>query len=204
MTRVPLTTVIALLLPATLLAGPSSPSFHLVQSTTNGGGAPGSSASFVLDGSAGQESVIGASSSPHYVVQSGFWSFLGSSLVPVLLTANKNATQQDDVDLLWTGNNSPYDLYAATDCASVYASYLTTIPGQSHTDSPIPADLTCYAVVAHAPGPITPPRPVPAADASRTIPPPVRPAPLQGHRRRLYPQDAGRDAGRPEATAGAR
>ena len=144
-------------------AQPQSPSYRLQQSTANGGGETASSGGFRLDASAGQESAIGTSSSPRFVLQSGFWSFGGSGLVPVLLMARKNGADPADVDLSWSGNNSPYDLYSATDCTDIHNHYLAQEGSNAYTDSPLPADLTCYSVLATAPGPIAPP-PVPAAD----------------------------------------
>src|SRR5512143_2148696 len=63
---------------APLLAQSQSASYLLQQSTVNDGGTRSTSASYALAGSMGQESAIGTSSAPHYVVQSGFWSFVGS------------------------------------------------------------------------------------------------------------------------------
>jgi len=143
-----------------LHAQSSSPSFRLTQSTLNGGGQTSVSpagSNFRLSGSLGQESTIGTSSSFGYVLQSGFWSWQGSGLVPVILTGVKNGTTPADPDLSWTGNNSPYSMYRATDCSAVASGYLLTQPGQTWTDTvPPAAQLVCYSVFATAPGPIAP------------------------------------------------
>lgn len=145
-----------------LLAQSSSASFRLQQSTLNGGGTTSVSRTghnFRMTGSLGQESTIGTSSSWSYVLQSGFWSFAGSGLVPVLLIVVKNPTTPGDPDLSWTGNNPDYMVYRATDCSAVFAGGpLVTQPGQTWTDSAPPAAaLVCYDVLATAPGPIAPP-----------------------------------------------
>jgi hypothetical protein len=149
--------VLSLLTPAAL-AQSSSASYVLKQSTTNGGGETTTSTSYRLTASAGQESTIGTSSSPAYVLQSGFWSYLGSGLVPVILMVHKNGITPGNVDLTWSGNNSPYDIFEATDCTNVYAAYYDMTPSNSYPDiTPPVADLTCYSVLATAPGPAPPP-----------------------------------------------
>jgi len=163
--------LLALLWGSSALGGAQSASYVLQQSTTNDGGETATSTSYRLDASLGQEATIGTSSSPRYVLQSGFWSFVGSGLVPVVLQAEKNGTAPDDVDLTWSGNNSPYDIYAGTDCTDIFSHYLTQEAGNAYTDSPLPAGLTCYSVLATAPGPIAPPQgPVAGAGARSQTP----------------------------------
>ena len=144
----------------------SSASFCMQQTTLNGGGTTSVSPSgtnFRLTASIGQESVIGVSSSPNYVLQSGFWSYYGSGLVPVLLTVDKDVSPTYYPKLNWTGNNPNYSIYrlagatSAAACATVFSNLLTTQLPQTYTDSAPPAQpLTCYSVLATAPGP-TPP-----------------------------------------------
>lgn len=139
----------------------SSASYCMQQTTLNGGGTTSVSptgTNFRLTASIGQESVIGVSSSPNYVLQSGFWSYYGSGLVPVLLTLNKNT---GNPRLNWTGNNPNYSIYrlagttSASACSTVFANLLTTVTPQTYTDAASPAQpLTCYSVLATAPGPV--------------------------------------------------
>lgn len=162
----PLVTLALVLAPTALFAQSISPSFRLSQSTRNGGGgtsvSPAGSA-FRLTGSLGQESTIGTSSSVRYVVQSGFWSFVGSGLVPVLLTAEKNPGNPANPDLTWSGNGSYYSVYRDTGCSDLFASGpLATETVKIWTDvAPPTSDLVCYGVLSSAPGPVAPPESVP-------------------------------------------
>lgn len=136
-----------------------SASYCLQQATINGGGAASTSTSFRLTGSLAQESVIGVSASPNYVLQSGFWSYYGSGLVPVLLRVRKNGTTPANPDLSWTGNNSPYSVYrVGNSCNAVFSNFLTSQTPLTYTDgAPLAAALSCYNVLATAPGPVPPP-----------------------------------------------
>lgn len=137
-----------------------SASFRLVQSTLDGGGEESASSTRRAWGSIGQELTIGTSAAPHAILQSGFWSFLGSSLVPVLLTLDKDGGIPASPELTWSGNNPPYTIYRATDCAGVFGGVLAVEPTNTHTDgSSFPDGLTCYNVLATAPGPFTLPAP---------------------------------------------
>lgn len=141
----------------------TSAHYRLEPVTINGGGAPATSANKRLIASLGQELTIGASSSPHYIAQSGFWGFLGSTVVPVVLTAVRNPVRAVDVDLSWSGNNASYALYRNTDCASIFANVLVTTANRVYIDTSAPlGGLTCYNVLADAPGPIPPPLHVPS------------------------------------------
>jgi hypothetical protein len=134
---------------------PSSNSYKLQQNTANSGGEPIVSASYRFDGSVGQESTVGTSSSTSasFVLQSGFWSFAGSGLAPVTLTVNKNQIYLDHIDLFWTGNNAPYDIYQATDCTNVFSSFFDSTASNSYSDiAPVPVTLVCYSVLATSPG----------------------------------------------------
>lgn len=140
----------------------SSASYCMQQTTLNGGGGTSVSpvgTNFRLSASIGQESVIGVSSSPNYVLQSGFWSYQGSGLVPVLLTLNKSASPNFYPVLNWTGNNSPYSVYRVGNaCNTVFANFLTSQTPQSYTETAgVAGPLTCYNILATAPGPVPPP-----------------------------------------------
>lgn len=150
--------LVFLVLGAPVVAQSQSATYALRQSTVNDGGMRSTSASYAMSDSLGQESAIGTSSAPHYIVQSGFWSFVGSGLVPILLMAKKNALDPDvDVDLYWTGNNPPYAIYAHPDYTNIFAHYLISVVPNAYTDTPAPAMLTCYSVLGTAPGPIVDP-----------------------------------------------
>ncbi len=141
-----------------------SASFCMQQTTLNGGGTTSVSptgSNFRLTASIGQESVIGVSASPNYVLQSGFWSYYGSGLVPVLLTLDKDAAPDYFPRLNWTGNNPNYSIYrlngatSASACATVFGNLLFTQLPRTYTDTAILAQpLTCYSVLATAPGPV--------------------------------------------------
>jgi hypothetical protein len=78
--------------------------------------------------------------------------------VPVILAVDKNAGTAGNVDLTWSGNNSPYDVYQATDCTNVFGSLFDSSAGNTYNDiTPPGASLVCYSVLATAPGPAPPP-----------------------------------------------
>lgn len=133
-----------------------SASYRLQQSTLSSGGALSSATSYLENGSLGQELTIGASSSPHFVVQSGFWSFAGTSLVPVYLTVHKTLSEPSHVMLQWTGNNPPYGLFRSPDCTEVFSGPLASETSNAYDDVPPSDHLICYNVLATAPGPIAP------------------------------------------------
>ena len=140
----------------------TSPSYRLVPATLDAAGPRVASAGHALGGSLAQPAAIGTSSSPHFVAQSGFWGFVGTGLVPVVLAANRNVGQPQSVDLVWSGNNAPYDVFRAADCATIFSSVYTTTSNNAYTDAAAPTSgLTCYSVLAMAPGPTPPPPPAP-------------------------------------------
>ena len=135
-----------------------SPSYRLQPTTLDASGAPGTSTSRRADGSLGQEVAVGTSASPHFIVQSGFWGFLGNTLVPVVLTVNRTPAQPGSVDLSWSGNNTPYTLYRAPSCAAIFSNALGETSDNVYTDGSAPTNgLACYNVLAFAPGPAPPP-----------------------------------------------
>ncbi|HET8948828.1 MAG TPA: hypothetical protein VFQ07_17750 [Candidatus Polarisedimenticolia bacterium] len=128
--------------------------------TIDAAGQPSAGATRNGNGSLGQELVVGASSGPHFIIQSGFWSFLGSTVVPVVLAVNRNSVDPAAIDLTWSGNNAFYDVYSSTNasCASLYGSVPSSTSANAFTDgAPPPAPLVCYSVLAVAPGPVAPP-----------------------------------------------
>lgn len=130
-----------------------SASFCLRQTTLDAGGAAGASAGYASTGSLGQEVAVGTSSSPQYVLQSGFWSFCGSGLVPVVLLVTKNSSDPELPDLSWSGNNPPYVVYRDLDPSQVYGSPLTSTSAKAYTDAAPPsAAVVFYGVLATAPG----------------------------------------------------
>ena len=134
-----------------------SENYVLQQSTLDAAGAVSDSANYRLEGSASQALTIGTSSSQAFVLQSGFWSFLGSGLVPVLLSVAKNPTDSELVDLGWSGNDPPYEIFGSPDCSGIFNSLLATTTSNSYVDTAPPAlGLTCYSVLATAPGPAPP------------------------------------------------
>jgi hypothetical protein len=81
------------------------------------------------------------------------WGFVGSGLVPVLLTVSRSVASIHKVDLAWSGNNPPYEIYQATNCADVYASFLAVTSSNNYPNiTPPAANLVCYSVLATAPG----------------------------------------------------
>ncbi|ANM31385.1 hypothetical protein ABI59_20120 [Acidobacteria bacterium Mor1] len=152
----------AVLLPA-YASQSTSASFVLHQSTVNSGGDESASASFVLTGSVGQETAVGASSAgTSYVLQSGFWSFAGSGLVPVVLAVDRNDVTPENLDLNWSGNNPPYSIYRSADCGDVLSSLFDSTPANDYEDiAPLASSLECFNVLATAPGPAPPPGSLP-------------------------------------------
>jgi hypothetical protein len=139
-------------------AASSSTRFVLQASSVAASGGSASSPSYVLSSTAGQEATVGTSSSPRFVLQSGFWGFVGSGLVPVILHVQRNAGDPEHVDLSWTGNNPPYDVYQSADCADVHGTYYGTTYANAYPGVvPPPSPLVCYSTLATAPGPEPPP-----------------------------------------------
>jgi len=134
-----------------------SAGYRLQPTTINAGGSHAAGAGLQADGSLGQALAVGTSSAPHFVLQSGFWGFLGSTLVPVVLAADKVPAQIGAVGLSWSGNNASYDVYRAAGCASIFAGVFAATSSNAYVDPAPPASgLTCYNVLALAPGPSPP------------------------------------------------
>lgn len=153
----------------TPLAGSASESFRLKQFTLNAGGSDVmTSLHHRVASSIGQESAIGTSASglpspPDLILQSGFWSFLGHGLVPVVLSVARSAVAPNtQADLSWTGSASPYDVYWATDCGQVFDGLTVSTDQKQVTVGglPVPAEnetlLVCFNVLdrgSSGPGP---------------------------------------------------
>jgi len=154
--RVPLRPCfLVLILPVAAFAAQStSTSYILHQSTLSAAGMTSQGTQYRASTSLGQELTVGTSSSPRYVVQSAFLSFVGSGLAPVVLTVTHNPINSENLDLAWTGNNSQYDVYQSVDCTSVFSAFFVTTTDRSYNNiSPPAATLVCYNVLASAPGP---------------------------------------------------
>jgi len=152
-----------------------STSYCLQQATLNGAGSPADSStlSFALDASMGQEMAVGCSSSPHYVVQSGFWGYYGPTLVPVILMVTKDPGNPEWPVLEWSGNNAPYSVYRAEDGSIIFDSYYDSTGDKIYPDeAPLPASLVFYNVLATAPGRMGELF-SPAANGSITVPEPA-------------------------------
>ena len=145
-----------MVLPIPAVAQGSSAHYVLQQKTLNAGGGGGPTMPgglYRMEDSLGQESVVGCSSSFHYVLQSGFWSFFGSGLVPVILMVTKDTGDPSCPDLSWTGNNPYYFVYRSTDPSAIFSDLNHSQPGQTWTDRSSPdAPVVFYSVLATAPG----------------------------------------------------
>ncbi len=144
--------------PAAHAAGPgsTSASYAIQRSSLSAGAEASASTSFVLTPTIGQELVIGTSASPRFVIQSGFWSWIGSGLVPVLLSVDRGI-DPEAVDLSWSGTNDPYEVFQATNCDAVFGAPLTTTVANLLDEvGTASGGLTCFNVLATAPGPLPP------------------------------------------------
>ncbi|MGH9870400.1 MAG: cohesin domain-containing protein [Candidatus Polarisedimenticolia bacterium] len=123
------------------------PTYLLSMKSVNSGGGEAASASWRAGGSMGQESVVEASAAFGHVVQSGFWSFAGTGVVPVVLSVGATV-------LSWSGNDPPYSIYRSGDCSDVGSSLLTVTPASSFSDPAVPApgQVFCYQVEPAPPG----------------------------------------------------
>lgn len=143
------------ILPAATWAGESSsPRFVLQESSLNSAGRTSLGTVYTITDSLGQEATIGTSSSGQYITQAGLWSFLGSGLAPVVLSAASNPGNVENVDLTWTGMNAPYRIFQSTDCSNLSTGFFASTNDNSYTNiAPPTAMLVCYMVLATAPGP---------------------------------------------------
>jgi len=137
---------IALVAMTVAVAQSSSTSYVLDQQTVNGGGNASTSPSFRLAFTLGQGDSVGASSAPGHILQAGFWSFVGSGPVPIVLAVDRALLGGEEAILNWSGNDAPYGIYAATDCADVFDFFHVAESGNSRTVLPPEAELVCFNV----------------------------------------------------------
>jgi hypothetical protein len=125
----------------------SSASFSLESASFAAAAGHAASASFAMDGLMGADGPVGASSSPGYLFQGGPHAFLGVGPVPMLLGASLTFTPDAAVRLEWSGSETSYTIYRATDCATVGASPVATQPQNSFSDPASDAEtLVCYLI----------------------------------------------------------
>lgn len=133
-------------------SAPTSPSYRIARSTVSVAGTPATSATYRLDATAGQETVVEASSSESYVLQSGYWSFTGSPVVPLVLLLAKIPAAPGDVALTWSGNAAPYTIYRSADCSTISTGEIAVEGSLHYTDaSPPVMPLLCYRVLPSVP-----------------------------------------------------
>jgi len=138
---------------AALAEESTSASYRLEPLTTNNGGEPAMSTSYRAHGSAGQEATVGTSAGYSYIMEAGFWSFIGTRLHPVLLMVDPDAGDATLPFLNWTGSEAPFVIHRSTDCATLALFPHTAESGNSWTDTlPPAAPIVCYRVFATAPG----------------------------------------------------
>jgi hypothetical protein len=91
---------------------------------------------------------VGVSANETFILQSGFWSFVGSGPVPIVLAVDRELSEDLTCDLNWSGNDPPYEIYMAQDCAAVFQSLYATSSDNSMSDVlPAAGGLTCFNVV---------------------------------------------------------
>ena len=133
---------------APLWAQPSSPSYVLQRSMLDSAGQTAISPGFKLKFSLGRDAAVGVSANQTFILQSGFWSFVGSGPVPIVLAVDRVVTEDLVCDLRWSGNDPPYEIYVAQDCAAVFNSLYATSSDNSLPDVvPAVGGLTCFNVV---------------------------------------------------------
>ena len=81
----------------------------------------------------GDAATVGTSAALYLVLQSGFWSFGGSGLVPVVLHVDRSAADATQALLGWSGNNPPYTIYRGS-CNFVFGGFTDV------TSEQLPAD----------------------------------------------------------------
>ncbi len=143
-----------LLAAAALAAGPpvigaqsQSEQYRLLASTLAAGGGTAAGPLYRVTGTIGQETVIAPSSSAQNLVQSGFWCFLGTGIIPVILSVNQVPGSPDEVILEWSGNAALYEVDRTVVCRDVASGFLTQVIAKNYTDaSPPEAPLVCYSV----------------------------------------------------------
>ena len=147
--------ILATVVGPALRAQSSSRSYVVRQSSESGAGATSASASFRLTGTLAREVGVGVSSDPTLVLQSGFWGFVGSGPVPVVLAVDRSDGQPENCDLRWSGNSPPYEIFVGDDCTAVFDSHYTTSNDNSLFDiAPAGRRLSCFSVISTSPPPL--------------------------------------------------
>ena len=125
----------------------SSANFVLEPASPNSGGRTAVSPSYRLVGSLAQPAPTTSAAAPSFILQSGFWGFLGSLPVPLVLAVDRNPSDPDHCDLTWSGNAPPYEVYASADCADVL-SYPVASSSRNALEGVEPpvARLVCFDV----------------------------------------------------------
>ena len=114
-----------------------------------------SSTNFDISVTFGQEGPVGSASlcNQGYVQNFGFWSVQGYSPVPLVLRATRNTADSSDVDLIWTGSASSFEVYRSTAPSGIIdpPNLAAVTPACSATDSPPTATIVYYLVVPAGP-----------------------------------------------------
>jgi hypothetical protein len=128
-----------------------SASFRLDRISFAAVAGPVSSAHYATTITIAQEGPVGSLSrcNDGFLQNTGFWSILGESPVPVWLRVGKNGVDPAQVDLGWSGSSSQFSVYRAEFADSLAEPYniLTTIPDCALTDAPPSAPITFYLVL---------------------------------------------------------
>ncbi len=128
-----------------------SASFRLERITFAAGAEPVSSANYATTITIAQEGPVGSVSrcNDGFLQSTGFWSVLGESPAPVWLTVDKNDVDPTQVDLVWSGSSSQFDVYSAQAADSLPEPYnlLLTTSDCAVTDAPPSAPITYYLVL---------------------------------------------------------
>ena len=142
--------------------GQSSSSYVVRGHVLSSSGGTSTSASFALTTTL-SDLVIGASSNHGAILQSGFWSFSGSGSIPLVLAVKRNVLMPEHCDLVWSGNDRRYDVYAGS-CGDVLGSfYASTSSNRMWNVIPPAGTLSCFNVI---PAQITtPPSEAPTSDS---------------------------------------
>ena len=133
-------------------AAQESPNFVMKRVSLAGGAARLASADFEASLVVGQESPQGGSSLCNfgYTNSAGFWSVLGDLPTPIRLDIVHDDTNPDDIDLLWTGSVSVFQVHRDFSPESVVAPgnlYTETMECSLLEDDTIAADVIYYRVV---------------------------------------------------------
>lgn len=140
--------LVALVAAPAARAQSSSASYVLRQASVNGAGRSSVSANFRMSGTLANEIGVGVSADQTFLLQSGFWGFVGSGPVDIVLAVDRSDGASGDCDLRWSGNSSTYEIFASSDCTSVFDSpYGTSSDNSLLGVTPPTGRLSCFNVV---------------------------------------------------------